>query len=132
MVELELQASIDRSIQASLTGYSIDFIIPSSIDDEEMEESSQDLPESRPWEQYTLFTFLAISQDSIKLRQTLTSLINDPSRSILFEDVLIYKQELMQKLDALPRWTDYDNPKGEGNTLPPSFLPQILLDIQLR
>ncbi|MCJ1471984.1 hypothetical protein MMC13_000628 [Lambiella insularis] len=130
MVELELQASIDRGMQASLTGYSVDRIVPMNIDDEEIGDHFQDFSEPRPGQRYTPSAFLTICQDSLKLRQEIVFLINNPSNNLRYEDVLLLEGKVIQKLETLPCWTKYDD--HGGSILPPSFLPQVLLDIQLR
>ncbi|MCJ1391001.1 hypothetical protein MMC18_003862 [Xylographa bjoerkii] len=130
MVELELQSSIDRGMQPSSAGLFSDCGAPLNINDGDVWEGCEQYPLSKPVQDFTATSFLHISQHSLRLRQSLTSLINNPNTRLRFEEVLSYEHEIMQALEAIPQWTNYD--ESSPDVLAPSSLPQTLLDIQLR
>ena len=130
IVELELQSSIDRGMQLSSAGLMSDCGPPMNVNDDDIGEGCEHPLQPKPWQEYTATSFLHISQHSLLLRQSLTSLINNPSNCLRYEDVSSYEQEIMQKLEVIPRWIE--NSESSSDVLAPSMVPQILLDIQLR
>jgi hypothetical protein len=121
VMELELQASIDRGMSSALDVISIDCPAPLNVDDELFTESSEQLPVSRPSEGYTDTSFLDISSKSVSLRLRLCSLINDASSPMPYDDVLRYEQHINEALESIPKW------KGHETTQ-----TSTLLDLQLR
>lgn len=120
-MELELQASIDRGMPASLGAISADCPPPLNVHDDEFTENCAQLPASRHSEEYTETSFLDISSKSLALRNSLCSFINDPGSSIPYEDVLKYEQEITEALDSIPRWDSFETTQAS-----------TLLDLQLR
>ena len=125
MVELELQASFDRGMPSLSTGLSCDCAPPLNINDEDIDESSKELPKPKPSQEYTASSYLQISQTSLSLRVSLNSLLNDSGSNIQYQDMLLYDEKILQCLEAIPCWPD-----REG--LQSSALTRALLDIQLR
>jgi hypothetical protein len=121
IMELELQSSIDRGMPSSLAGLTFDCPPPLNINDENLMEQSVKLPVATPSEDYTKTSFLDISSRSLSLRISLCSLINDPSFSMPFSDVLRYDQQINEALESIPQW------KGNDTTQ-----VSTLLDLQLR
>ena len=130
MVELELQSSLDRGMQPSSQGLYTDCGVPLNIHDGDVWEGSGQSPSSKSVKEYTATSFLHIAQRSLHLRQSLTSLINDPSTNLRYEQILSYEHEIMQELEEIPHWTQYDS--SSPDVFGSSVLPQMLLDIQLR
>ena len=130
MVELELQASFDKGMPSATAGHPFDCKSPLNVHDEELTESSPQLPASWPEQEYTATSFLYISQKSLALRTSLNSMINDGNSNITYAQFSAYNRQIMQQLESIPRWVDTQMFPKTG--LPFSALPQILLDIQLR
>lgn len=121
VMELELQASIDRGMPSSLAGLTFDCPPPLNINDENFVEQSLKVPVAKPSGEYTKTSFLDISSKSLSLRISLCSLINDPSSSLTFDDVLRYEQQINEILDSTPEWRGVDTTQAS-----------TLLDLQLR
>jgi hypothetical protein len=129
MVELELQASIDRGMPSALAGFPSDVAPVLNINDEDFDEGSQRAPLQKPWDEYTATSFLHMSRSSLSLRVSLNSLLNELSSHAQYEDVLMYDEKIMQKLQDIPAPPDPEA-VPEGPRLPD--LLRTLLDVQLR
>ena len=119
--ELELQASFDRGMPATLRDLVEDCGPPSNIDDQEIDPSTEQLPQSRPVSEYTGSSFQHLSRSSWSLRLELLSMINGPHPQMSYETVLLYDKQIMQYLDDIPRWNDKN-----------SLLSGVLLQLQLQ
>ena len=129
MVELELQASIDRGLPSASAGFPSDVAHVLNVNDEDFEEGSQKAPTQKPWDEYTATSFLRISRSSLSLRVSLNSFLNELTSHAQYEEVLIYDEKIMQKLQEIPSGTDSEGLQ-EGQKFPE--LLRTLLDIQLR
>ncbi len=127
IVELELQASIDRGMPSSLNLLSFDCNPPCNIDDEQLNDSVQDVPMPKLPNEFTLTSFLAEARKSLSLRSSLNTLINDPRLHIELPEILIYEEKIMQSLRSIPDWTSNEVARGRG-----AQISQVLLDVQLR
>lgn len=121
IVEMELQASIERGLPSSAYGLEFDCPAPANIDDEALCLASPSPVSSKPLEQYTTASYLHASRSSLPLRISLTSLLNNRKTGISYEDVLHYDSRINSTLKSLPRWSDQA-----------CAIPSILLDLQLR
>lgn len=119
--ELELQAAQERGMPAMTRDLVEDCGHPLNIDDEEFNQASEKLPESKPLSHFSRSSYLHLSRSSWPLRIELTSLINGPNSQMPYEDVILYDKRIMQALDAIPHWND-----------PASMVSRILLQIQLQ
>lgn len=128
LVELDLQASIDRGMPATSSTITCGTAAPLNINDDDLLPSLQQLPVSLPRHEYTATAFLSVSQASLPLRVALNAFVNEPGSTWRYDDILAFDKEIMQSLDALPRWTDNPAAVGQG----PTLIPQMLLDLQLR
>lgn len=129
MIELELQASIDRGMPSASAGIPSDCAPVLNANDENLSVESDDQPTSKPWSEYTESSFLHISRSSFSLRVSLNSLANDLSSPLRYEEVLNYEEKIMQELQKLPSLTESEN-DPEGQEFP--IMARSLLDIQLR
>lgn len=129
MVELELQASIDRGMPSALVGIPCDCAPATNINDEDFGEDSETLPDQKPWTQYTETSFLHMSRSSLSLRVSLNSLVNELNNHPQYEDILTYEEKINLKLREIPSEND------TGVLQKRSKFPDLvrtLLDIQLR
>ena len=128
MVELELQASIDRGMPSATAGmkFPCDSAPALNVNDEDFDENSQVPPMQQSEDAYTATSFLHLSRSSLSLRVFLNSVLNELSSHPKYEDVLKYDEMIMHKLRELPSQT-----KSSDASMFQS-LPGTLLDIQLR
>lgn len=126
IIELELQASIDRGMPSASAGIPSDTATVLNINDKDLEES--DRPTSRPIKEYTSTSFLHLSTSSFSLRVSLNSLINDLSSPLLYENVLKYEDMITKELEKLGAASGVQQAQRDGNSL----IANALLDIQLR
>jgi hypothetical protein len=129
MVELELQASIDRGMPSASAGFPSDVAPVLNVNDEDFEDGSQKAPSQKPWHHYTRTSFLHISWSSLSLRVSLNSLLNELSSQAQYEDVLVYDEKIMQKLQEIPAQAN-SSTSQEHHSFPE--LIRVLLDVQLR
>ncbi|OCK76825.1 hypothetical protein K432DRAFT_428448 [Lepidopterella palustris CBS 459.81] len=129
MVELELQAAIDRGMPSALVSINFDCATVLNVNDEDLGVECDSLPTSRPLGEYTACSFLCISKLSFSLRVTLSSLLNDLSASLPYNEVWKYEEIIRNELEKIsPQAEGAENQGIQG--LPP--MARILLDIQLR
>lgn len=127
IMELELQASIDRGMPSGVTLLPSDCSAPLNIDDEQLDDSLQDLPSPRPQKEFTLTSFLSEARRSLPLRSSLNALINDPRSHMELPEILLYEEQIMDSLRNIPDWTSDEVARGRG-----AQMSQVLLDLQLR
>jgi hypothetical protein len=129
MIELELQASVDRGMPSASAGVPSDSATILNVNDEDLNCEGDSLPTSKPWDEYTAGSFLHISRASFSLRVSLNSLVNDPSTSLRYDEVLNYEEMVTKEIQRLP-------PRAEmGETKDIHKMPAMartLLDLQLR
>ncbi|KAH6629865.1 hypothetical protein C7974DRAFT_194678 [Boeremia exigua] len=121
IAELEIQSSIDKGIQSSLTGLFFDTPPPSNLPDEVFSLETREMPVSRPIECFTSTSYLIAAQRSLPLRIHLTQLLNNPSSQLHYTDVVHYDEQLMAALSEQLVWTDSR-----------ATIPLALLGFQLR
>ena len=119
--EWDLAASTSRGVSPMVVSIHSDCRAPLNINDAEIDKDCQHLPEPRPSSEQTDTSFPQISLQSLSLRTSLTSILNDPNAHIPWSEVLTYEERIQQELKALPPWT------RERNTL-----NAITLDLQIR
>lgn len=121
IVEMELQASIEKGLPSSVSGLEFDCPVPANIEDEALCPAYSFPASSKPIEQYTAASYLHASRHSLAVRIALTSLLNSGKPAISYEEVLEYDSKISSLLKCLPQWS---NSAGA--------IPSILLDFQLR
>ena len=107
--ELELLASFDRGMPATLRDVVVDCDSPSNLDDQEIDPLTEQPPQSRPVSEYTRSSFQHLSRSSWSLRLELLSVINGPHSQMPYETVLHYDKQIMQHLDEIPHWNEQDS-----------------------
>ena len=126
LAELELQNSLARGMPTLLAGFKSDCAAPSNIHDEDFDESSQRLPASRPICELTAASFLHVAGQSLSLRTTLISTINNPGSSLKYQDILQYDEQIRQQLRGISPLNT------QSNTCSIPTLPFAALNIQLQ
>jgi hypothetical protein len=129
MVELELQASIDRGMPSASAGIPSDCATLLNVNDEDLTVECDTLPLSKPWGVYTACSFLHISRASFSLRVSLNSIANDLSSPLQYNEVLDYGEIINKELEKLP---PPDEPRETQDTRGLPAMVRTLLDVQLR
>ncbi|EXJ91218.1 hypothetical protein A1O1_04328 [Capronia coronata CBS 617.96] len=106
ILELEVQASLDRGMGASLGPFDWDCLAPLNIHDEDFDQNTEKMPDPRPVTTFTRTSFLCLAQQHLPLRLEILSKINSIRAPLDTDSVIELDQRLRQILDALPRWTD--------------------------
>ena len=104
IVELELQASVERGLPSSSRDLPSDCASPLNIDDEDFDESSQRLPDPKGPERYTRTSCLVELRKSLPLRVALTTLINDPKSNLSLDEAFAYEERIKRRLVDIPKW----------------------------
>jgi hypothetical protein len=104
IVELELQAAIERGMLASTVGQRWDCQAPSNINDEDMTDDMENLPTPKGDDEYTGGSFLYFCQKSIKLRIALNSALNDSPCQLSNDQIFDYEENISHIRKQLPEW----------------------------
>ena len=121
IVEWDLAISIHRGLPPMAASIPVVCGAPLNIDDVDIHQESQALPEEKPLSERTDTSFLQISVRSLSLRTSLASLLNDPKARLPWSEVLSYEEKIREELHSLPEWT-----RGRD------ALDATMLDLQLR
>ena len=129
MTELELQASVERGLPSALAAIQMDCAPPVDIDDEGLrpESCSTEIQGSPGHRTSTLF--LRLCRNSLDLRVSLNSRMNDLTSDLPYEDILRYEDMIMSELKKLPSSSDNS---GDTNDKGLSQMARVVLDLQLR
>lgn len=129
MIELDLQASIDRGMPSASAGIPSDTAPVLNINDEDLTLECERAPIPKPWGEYTSGSFLHISNASFSLRVSLNSVGNDLGSPLQYEEVLNYEEMITNELEKLPPQLE----SGESQNIQGMpLVARTLLDIQLR
>lgn len=129
MIELELQASIDRGMPSALAAIRMDCAPPLNVDDEDLMPDFERAPVPRPSGEYTATSFLCLARQSFDLRVCLNSRMNDLDVNLPYEEVTGYEEMVLAELNKLPRSTEASNVSSARKL---SGLARTVLDLQLR
>lgn len=121
ITEFELQASFGRGMVSAPWPQQSDCPPPSNIYDEDVDQTTEQLPASRPTSEFTGTSYLAMASETFGLRYSLNTALNNIRQTITFEDAKRFTDEVEAHLRSIPQWI--------GTS---SETPQILLSITLR
>ena len=119
--EFEMQASFGRGMISAPWPQQSDCTPPSNIRDDDIDQTTENLPASRSLNEFTSTSYLIAANETFSLRYMLNSMLNNIRQNITFEDAKRYTDEIEALIQALPQWT--------GTT---SEAPQALLSTTLR
>ncbi|KAH8177904.1 fungal specific transcription factor domain-containing protein [Sarocladium implicatum] len=127
--EFDMQASFDHGLPTLVSQLHYDTNPPQNLDDEDFDEHTTTLPNSKPVKEYTFSSFQHLARQSLPLRLELSRLLTGPTSDIDYDQVIRFTNDLTQEIDALPSWDlNQDNIKGKKNPL----IAYTLLHVQLR
>lgn len=128
--EFDFQAGFDNGLPTIISALHMDAKPPRNMNDDEFDEDSTELPESRPVSEYTASSFQHLCRQSLPLRLELSRYLSGPQEDLDYEQVIRYTNEITQEIDALPSWDTSASMDGEG--APKPLLAYTLLHVQLR
>ena len=127
--EFNMQASFDHGLPTLVSQLHYDTNAPRNLDDEDFDDTTTELPPSKPTKEYTFSSFQHLARKSLPLRLELSRLLTGPTSEIDYDRVIQYTNDLTQEIDALPSWNmDVDSSKTAKNPL----TAYTLLHVQLR
>ena len=119
IAELEMQASLERGMPATLPGLIHDCGPPTNCHDEDFDPSTMRNPVSQPELFFTRTSYQCIASKSWHLRQQIVSMINGNSVRPTRHTILNLDRDVLQYLDDIPNWSSED-----------AILPRSLLQLQ--
>ncbi|KAF3765654.1 hypothetical protein M406DRAFT_255078 [Cryphonectria parasitica EP155] len=128
--EFDFQAAFDNGLPTIISTLHMDAKPPRNINDDEFDEDSTELPDSRPITEYTAASFHHLCRQSLPLRLELSRLLAGPPDNLDYEQVIRYTNEITQEIDALPCWDTSASMEEDGSPKP--LLAYTLLHVQLR
>ncbi|OJD13635.1 hypothetical protein AJ78_05916 [Emergomyces pasteurianus Ep9510] len=118
ILELDLQASLDRGMPPTMQQSDYDCSPPLNINDEDICESTTVRPEEKPMEVMTDSSFQVALMQSMDLRLRICALVNSPRVSLSSNELSLLEEEIKHSLSNIPDWQD-TNPD-----LPNAFVTQ--------
>ncbi|KAF5717667.1 hypothetical protein FMUND_5613 [Fusarium mundagurra] len=110
IVELDLQASLERGMPPSVRIGDFNIKPPLNIDDEKLEEPMKDPIAGMPVTTVTNTSFQVLLCRSLFVRLRICALINGSCEEVDFEKILELEEQLRQALRDIPAW---DNPYAD-------------------
>ncbi|KAL1958505.1 hypothetical protein VTO42DRAFT_4369 [Malbranchea cinnamomea] len=104
VLELDLEASLDRGMPPTLQAEDYEYNPPLHINDEDIQESSTEFPTEKPLTTPTDTSFQVILHRSIGLRLRICALINAPRLSISAAELAELDDEIARYLADIPHW----------------------------
>ncbi|KAF2721328.1 hypothetical protein K431DRAFT_294368 [Polychaeton citri CBS 116435] len=105
VIEFDNQASFDRGMVSSNWSLQCDCPPPHNLNDESLDPNSEQLPTTRPRDEFTNGAYLAIAGETITLRSSLNTFLNNIRHTLSFEDIKYYSDELDAHIRNVPDWT---------------------------
>lgn len=105
IVELDLQVAIDRGMPPSIQESDYDTAAPLNINDNDIHESSTELPPERPHSEMTDSSFQAVMSGSLPLRLRVCAFMHSPRISCRYDEILRMDCELNKHLSSIPLWS---------------------------
>lgn len=133
VIELDLQASMERGMPPTLRKEDFNTRPPLNINDDAVQEAAEEPPTQMPLECLTDTSFQAIAYHSVGLRLRICALINNSHVKTVeshFSEALAMDEEIMQALMAIPT-TWVSTAVDELRTQRPLYL-RTMLDLLLR
>ncbi len=102
--EFDMQASFDHGLPTLLSALRFDVRPPRNLADEDFDENTTELPQSRPTDEYTFSSYQHLSRQSLPLRLQLSRVLTGPPDDLDYDQVIRYTNDITQEIDALPSW----------------------------
>lgn len=108
IVELDLQVAIDRGMPPSVQSLDFDSLPALNINDDEIHESTQDVPGNRSTSDITDCSFATGLARSLPARLKACHLMHSPRISCRYEEIQRLDCELSRELSRIPAWVISD------------------------
>lgn len=136
----DVQAAFDFCLPTIHGTLNSDAEAPRNIDDDEFDEDTEELPPSKPSNQYTYTSYQHLSRQSLRLRLELSRILtarNLSEEPLDYDEVTRYTNEISQEIDSLPSWdvidpNDPDEPLSSQEARKKPLLAYTMLHIELR
>ncbi|KAF4211167.1 hypothetical protein CNMCM8980_002617 [Aspergillus fumigatiaffinis] len=109
IVELDLQVALERGMPPSVQESDYDTAPASNINDNEIQETSTELPGEAPLHEITDSSFQAVLTQSLPLRLKACALMHSPRVSCRYEEIQRLDWELGRYLQKIPAWPTAEN-----------------------
>lgn len=108
VLELDLQATVDRGITPTIGAMDWDTEPPRNIDDESFNIDTESLPEAKPRGTFTRTSYLAWASESLPMRIELLYKINSIRNTLDHDIINSYDDKLRVWIDEIPldKWID--------------------------
>lgn len=106
ILEIEMQASLDRGMPAAIHPHDWDSLPPLNIHDEDFDLTTDKMPPARPMNEFTRTSFLCVAGQHLHLRLDMLSRINSIRVCFESETAAEYDQKIRRLLDDIPSWKD--------------------------
>ncbi|KAI1417746.1 hypothetical protein F5Y13DRAFT_201303 [Hypoxylon sp. FL1857] len=118
--ELDLQNAFEYGLPTLLHNIDSDVAPPSNLDDDDFNQTSRELPVSKPTSNYTFSSYQVHSSRSWSLRLEISQRLfsNRLSKDLCYDDVLRYTHEITQAINDIPSWGAEDVISQNHHKLP--------------
>ncbi|KAH8647781.1 hypothetical protein BX600DRAFT_443126 [Xylariales sp. PMI_506] len=123
--EADLQNAFEYGLPTLLHCIDTDVAPPANVDDADFDETSQELPQPKPLQEYTFTSYQVHSTRSWALRLEISQRLFSPRFSkepLSYEEVVRYTHEVTRAIDALPSWGVATTPNGQIPLLAHTYL----------
>ncbi|KAE8351250.1 hypothetical protein BDV28DRAFT_23365 [Aspergillus coremiiformis] len=105
IIELDLDVSFERGMPPSVQYADYDTAPALNLNDNDLQETSDEHPAGRPLNEMTDSSFQAVLAESLPLRLKACKLMHSPRISCRYEEILHMDWELNRYLSRIPSWT---------------------------
>lgn len=128
ILEIELQASSDRGMRASITAEDWDTLPPLNVHDEDFNSTTLTMPTTLPLTTFTRTSALCSAGSHVTLRLEMLNAINSISSPLSQSVALSYDDRIRTILDILPT---YSSSSSTTTTFPAAFSKLLLVSFLL-
>ncbi|KAK5938820.1 Actin-like protein arp9 (SWI/SNF complex component arp9) [Knufia obscura] len=118
VLELDLQATVDRGITPTIGPNEWDTTAPRNIDDEVFDLDTEELPEPKPRGTFTRSSFLAWAAENLPQRIELLYKINSIRNTLDHDTIGLYDYKLRGQMDDIPLSGWQANVRDESTSMP--------------
>ena len=104
VTEWELQAAFHRGMVSTSWPVQSDCPPPSNIHDYDVDQSSEQLPNSRAVQEFTSSSYLNVANETVMLRHTLNTALNNIRQTVSFDEAKRCTDEIEAHLQTVPEW----------------------------
>jgi len=118
VLEIDLQAAVDRGITPTIGPNDWDTTAPLNIDDESFDIDTEELPDPKPRGTFSRTSFLAWAAENLPLRIELLYKINSIRNTLDHDTINLYDHKLRGHMDDIPLSGWQVDVRNESTTMP--------------